>query len=88
MIGCVLLLAASLSAGNAEFDRTAAEGAARISFDRFTAACARKGVDAHFLREAMLASSADFRERSAAETRCAELYSERLERTFSAEAGA
>lgn len=88
MIGCALLLAASLSAGNAEFDRTAAEGAARISFDRFTAACARKGLDAHFLREAMLASSADFRERSAAETRCAELYSERLERTFSAEAGA
>ena len=31
----VLLLAAALSAGNAEFDRTAAEGAARISAARF-----------------------------------------------------
>ena len=44
MNASIFILAAALNAGNAEFDRVAAEGAARITLDRFAASLAREGL--------------------------------------------
>ena len=45
----VLVFAAALSAGNAEFDRVAAEGAARITLERVTAELKTQGPAAGVL---------------------------------------
>ena len=70
----VLLLAAALSAGNAEFDRTAAEGAARISAARFAAEMVRRGPDADALAKAMLDNPDACASRRAAEGYCRDLF--------------
>ncbi len=56
MMGCVFLLAAALSAGNAEFDRTAAEGAARIAARRHVIELTTQGPTTGVLSRAMLAN--------------------------------
>ncbi|MGN0853921.1 MAG: hypothetical protein ACI4R9_00200 [Kiritimatiellia bacterium] len=82
MIGRVLLLAAALSAGNAEFDRHAAEGAARITFARARRELVTQGVPEDFLRTAMLAEPARFTVRSEAEHACRTLYIEEARRRY------
>ena len=84
----VLLLAAALSAGNAEFDRTAAEGAARISAARFAAEMVRRGPDADALAKAMLADPDACSSRRAAEGYCRDLFEKSFDSTFLAEATA
>lgn len=88
MIGAAFLLAATLSAGNAEFDRTAAEGAARISLNRFAAELVRTGLPTGDLAAAMLAEPARFSDRREAEALCRELYGQILGKAVDAEAGA
>lgn len=82
MTATVLLLAAALSAGNAEFDRTALEGAARIALDRQTAELVRTGLPTGELAKVMLYDPASYRERGAAETLARRVYSNALERAF------
>ena len=84
----VVLLAAALSAGNAEFDRTAAEGAARISAARFAAEMVRRGPDADALAKAMLDNPDACASRRAAEGYCRDLFEKSLDSTFLAEASA
>lgn len=83
----ILLLAAALSAGNAEFDRTAAEGAARITVERFAADLAAKGPESGSLSKAMLADPAAHRLRGDSEKACRALYEESVARAFAEEAG-
>ena len=82
MIGHILLLAAALSAGNAEFDRTAAEGAARIAVGRLRRELTDKGPAQGFLKEAMLADPGAYASRDEAEKSCRSLYSARAEKEF------
>ena len=49
-----LMLAVALSAGNAEFEKTAANGAAEIAVGRIAAELSSKGPAAGGLRKAML----------------------------------
>ena len=78
----VLMLAAALSAGNAEFDRTAAEGAARIAVGRFRAELVRMGPGDGFLKEAMLTDPSSHVIRAESEKRCRELHDVLVERRF------
>ena len=82
MIGTVILLAAALSAGNTEFDRNAAEGAARITFARTRREIVSNGPTAGVLRQAMLAEPTRFRTRAEAETACRALYAAEAERQY------
>ena len=82
----VIVLAATLSSGNAEFDRNAAESAATISLGRCKAALATEGVGAGFLEKAMVADPAAFASRNAAEGRCREMFVAEAERIFAEEA--
>lgn len=82
MMGKILLLAAALSAGNADFDRSAAEGAARITFARTRQELVTQGLPAGFLRSAMLTDPARFTVRSEAEHACRSLYVEEAQRRY------
>ena len=84
MIGKMLLLAAALSAGNAEFDRSAAEGAARITFARARRELVSEGPSEGVLRTAMLADPTRFRTREAAEAACRTLYADAAQRQYDA----
>lgn len=55
-----ILLAAALSAGNAEFDRTAVEGAQKVALGRAEARIAQEGPEAGKLRQVMLENPKDF----------------------------
>ena len=66
MIACLVLLAAALSVGNDEFDRSAAEGAARITFARVRREIVADGPSGGVLRQAMLAEPTRFRTRAEA----------------------
>ncbi len=79
-----MLLAAALSAGNVEFDRTAAEGAARIAVRRQAAELAAKGPGAGVLSGAMLADPGAYATRAAAEAKCRELFAEKTRQAFEA----
>jgi len=83
-----IVLAAALNAGNAEFDRTAAEGAARITIDRAAAAIAERGLPKGSLARAMLADPAAHRTREASKKACREIWGRSAEESFRKEAAA
>lgn len=74
MILSCLMLASALSAGNAEFDRTAAEGAARITMERFARELRGKGPGDGALSGEMLADPGRFASRARAEAECRVIY--------------
>lgn len=74
-----LLVAAALSAGNAEFERESDLTAATIAIGRLTLETTEKGLATGVLERAMLDDPAAFRSRSEAESRCRELYAKELE---------
>ncbi len=85
MIGTVVLLAAALSAGNAEFDRIAAEGAARIAARRHATDLAGKGPGDGVLRWAMLADPRAHAARAESERACLPVFAEKTRQAFEAE---
>lgn len=84
----VLLLAATLASGNAEFDRAAARGAAEIAIGRVRRELVAKGPAEGVLERAMLAAPGRFRTAEEAEPVCRLLYETELEKAFEAEAKA
>jgi len=80
-----IMVAAALSAGNAEFDRAASEGAAKIAMSRFGKALAENGAAAGVLKDAMLADPGRFAEKSAAEPECLSIYVKSAEDAYAAE---
>lgn len=88
MTPCALLIAAALSAGNAEFDRQAAEGAAVITLQRVKENLKTKGPASGFLKAAMLADPARFAGRETAAAVCRTLYADAALKTFRDEAAA
>ena len=83
-----LLLAAALSAGNAEFDATARDGARGISLARAAAELREKGPDRGALEKAMLADPAKFERPEDAERLCRGLFADELRAQFAAKARA
>jgi hypothetical protein len=71
---CVILAVASLAAGSEEFDRAAAEGAARLVINRIKADIANKPLAGNDLKESMLASPAAAAKRADAEKICRQVY--------------
>ena len=84
----VLLLAATLSAGNAEFDRTARDGAAEIAIARVGAELMEKGPPSGTLERAMLEGGAKFASCKEAKELCRGVYGAALEAAFEARAKA
>ncbi len=84
----IFLLAAALSAGNIDFDRTATEGAARISLARSAADLMRTGMPTGTLTRAMIADPKRFRLRTEAETICRDLYETAIAEAMTIEANA
>ena len=80
-----MVFAAALSAGNAEFDRTASEGAAKIAMARFGKSLAENGAAAGVLKDAMLADPGRFAKKSAAEAECLPIYVKSAEDAYAAE---
>lgn len=78
MIASCLLLAAALSAGNAEFEDEARETAAMIAVMRLERDLSEKGLDAGILESAMLADPVKYKIRGDAENLCRDLYAERV----------
>ena len=83
-----VLFAVALSAGNAEFERTAAEGAADIAIDRIAAELSAKGASAGALTKAMLADPQRFASRVEAESACRAIYEKQVDAEFAAAAEA
>ena len=83
-----ILFAVSLSAGNAEFERTAVQGAAGIAVDRIAAELSAKGPSAGGLAKAMLADPKRFASRAEAESACREIYAAEIADEFRAKAKA
>ena len=83
-----LMLAVALSAGNAEFEKSAANGAAEIAVGRIAAELSSKGPAAGGLRKAMLGDPKRFAARAEAEKTCREIYAAELEEEFRARAKA
>ena len=81
-----IVLAAALSAGNAEFDATAREGARRISISRAAAELREKGPSRGALEKAMLADPAKFEKPEDAERLCRDLFAAELRAQFAAKA--
>ena len=77
-----IIFAVALSAGNAEFERTAAEGAADISVGRIVAELAEKGPKNGGLERAMLEDSAKFAEREKAKELCRRIFEREIEVEF------
>ena len=77
-----ILFAVSLSAGNAEFEQTAVQGAADIAVGRIAAELAEKGPKAGGLEQAMLAGGAKFAKREKAKELCREIFKEEIEAEF------
>ena len=77
-----ILFAVSLSAGNAEFERTAVQGAADIAVGRIAAELAEKGPKAGGLEQAMLEGGAKFAEREKAKELCREIFKEEIASEF------
>ena len=73
MTALPLLLAIALSAGNAEFERTAVAGAASIAVRRVVAELAEKGPPAGALERAMLEGGAPFVSREMAKEACRDI---------------
>ena len=83
-----LLLAATLSAGNAEFDATARDGARGIALARVRAELREKGPAPGSLAQAMLADPAKFEKASEAEAACRGLFADAVRAQFAAKAHA
>ena len=79
----LMVLGAVLSAGNEQFDRTAAEGAAQIAFARLREELAQNGPPTGEMREAMLDDPAGFRVREEAKESCRELFAAAARRVYS-----
>ena len=79
-----LMLAVALSAGNAEFEKTAQHGAAEIAVGRIAAELSSKGPAAGGLEKAMLAASERFVSREGAKEACREIYAAAIEKEFRA----
>lgn len=77
-----LLLAAALSAGNAEFEREANQLAADIALTRLKTEIAEKGLVTNALESAMLERPDAFLKRSDAEHLCREIYTNELTRLY------
>ena len=85
MNGCLtLLLAAALSAGNAEFDQTARDGAASVAIARIEAELASKGPPSGALERAMLEGGAKFASCQEAKELCRGVFAAALEAEFAA----
>jgi len=74
----LLLVAATLSAGNAEFDRIAAKGAAEISLGRIRRELVTNGPETGTLARVMLESPGRFRVANEAEAACRILYATKI----------
>ena len=81
-----LLLAATLSAGNAEFDATARDGARDISLSRAREELREKGPAPGALEKAMLADPKKFEKPDEAETLCRDIFADELRAQFAAKA--
>ena len=74
-----LLLAVTLSSGNAEFDQVARDGAAEIAVGRIVTELKAKGAPAGTLEKAMLAASNRFVTRDEAKAACKLIYAAAVE---------
>ena len=83
-----LLLAATLSAGNAEFDATARDGARDISLSRAREELREKGPAPGALEKAMLADPKKFEKPDEAETLCRDIFADELRAQFAEKARA
>ncbi|MBS7286223.1 MAG: hypothetical protein KIH06_03060 [Kiritimatiellae bacterium] len=83
MIFLCLILSSMLSAGNAEFDRTASEGAARITMGRFVRSLRLSGLPSGVLSSEMLKNPESFSSRTAAVERCNSIYLSKTAEAFS-----
>ena len=83
-----LLLAATLSAGNAEFDATARDGAREISLSRAREELREKGPAPGALEKAMLADPKKFEKPDEAEALCRDVFADELRAQFAAKARA
>ena len=86
MTSFVLLLAAALSAGNAEFERAANRLAADIAFTRLKTEIVEDELVTNALERAMLERPDAFRARSDAARLCREIYTNELARLYRARA--
>jgi len=77
-----LVVAATLSAGNAEFDARANRGAHDIALRRLSAETVEKGLTAGVLAKAMLDDPAAHVQTEAAKRRCRETYAAALNRQY------
>ena len=77
-----LLLAVTLSSGNAEFDQVARDGAAEIAVGRIVTELKAKGAPAGTLEKAMLAASNRFVTRDEAKAACKLIYAAAVEEEF------
>ena len=83
-----LILAATLSAGNAEFDSTARDGARDISLSRAREELREKGPVPGALEKAMLADPKKFEKPAEAEVLCRGVFADELRAQFAAKARA
>ena len=83
-----LILAATLSAGNAEFDSTARDGARDISLSRAREELREKGPVPGALEQAMLADPKKFEKPAEAEVLCRGVFADELRAQFAAKARA
>ena len=83
-----LILAATLSAGNAEFDSTARDGARDISLSRAREELREKGPAPGALEKAMLADPKKFEKPAEAEALCRGVFADELRAQFAAKARA
>lgn len=83
-----ILIAATLSAGNAEFEQASIDAAANIALGQLKAEIADRGLASNALEHAMLADPIPYRTRQEAERLCRKLYRDELERSFSEKAAA
>ena len=77
-----LLLAVTLSSGNAEFEKTAVDGAAEIAVSRIVTELKAKGAPSGTLERAMLAASNRFVAREEAKAACKLIYAAAVEEEF------
>ena len=77
-----LLLAVTLSAGNAEFDQAAKDGAAEIAVGRIVTELKTKGAPAGTLEKAMLSASNRFVAREEAKAACKLIYAAAIDEEF------
>ena len=88
MTALPLMLAVALSAGNAEFERTAVAGAADIAVSRIASELAKTGPQAGTLEKAMLEGGEKFASREGAKELCKEVYRAAVESEFRAKVDA